>query len=139
MSIKKLVKRMNVLTKTNLLERSIATSMIVATADRIFNQGKDANNTGIGTYSSEYLKQRRKDGYPNSTKVILQATRQMVNDWSVINIGKQLGLGFKNAVNADKSEWVEATYKKDIFKHTENEKQAINKLVDKEVKKIING
>ena len=59
----------------------------------------------------------------------------MANDWSVIQTGKQLGLGFKNSANADKSEWVEATYKKDIFKHTENEKQAINKLVDKEVKK----
>ena len=130
---------MNILTKTNLLERSIATSMLAVTADRIFDKGKDASNLDIGTYSKEYLKQRRKQGYPNSTKVILQATRQMDNDWSVIQTGKQLGLGFKNSANADKSEWVETTYKKDIFKHTENEKQAINKLVDKEVKKIING
>ena len=130
---------MNLLTKTNLLERSIATSMLAVTADRIFDKGKDASNIQIGTYSKGYLKQRRKDGYPSSTKVILQATRQMVNDWSVIQSGKQLGLGFKNSANADKSEWVEATYKKDIFKHTENEKTLINKIVDKEVKKIING
>ena len=130
---------MNILTKTNSLERSIATSMLVVTADRIFDKGKDASNLDIGKYSKEYLKQRRKQGYPSSTKVILQATRQMANDWSVIQTGKQLGLGFKNSANADKSEWVEATYEKDIFKHTENEKQAINKLVEKEVKKIING
>jgi hypothetical protein len=113
--------------------------MLATTADRIFDKGKDKTGGEIGRYSKAYLKQRVKNNYPNSTKVILQATRQMSNDWSVINKGDTIGLGFKNSVNADKSEWVEATYNKEIFEHTESEKQAINKLVDKTIKKIING
>lgn len=130
---------MKVLQKTNKMELAVATSMLAVTSDRIFTQGKDANNSEIGNYSKGYLKQRQKEGYSSSKKVILQATRQMVNDFSVISNSNSLGLGFKNQFNADKSEWVEDTYDKDIFKHTQEEKDTLNKLVDKEVSKILNG
>lgn len=135
--MKDLIVKMNALAKTNKFEVSVATSMLAVTADRIFTQGLDANNSQIGTYSKGYLKTRIKDNYPSSTKVILQATRQMVNDWSVISSGSSLGLGFKNQTNADKSEWVEATYDKSIFKHTKNELGTLNKLIDKEIKKLL--
>lgn len=139
MSLTNLVKRMNVLAKTNVIERTVANSMLATTADRIFGQGKDASNTQIGTYSLGYQKTRIRKGYPNSTNVILQATTQMTNDWSVIQSGQGLGLGFKNQTNADKSGWVEDTYSKKIFAHTEQEKKVINALVQKTVSKIING
>jgi hypothetical protein len=113
--------------------------MLAVTADRIFAQGKDASNNPIGVYSKDYMKQRAKMNYPGSRKVILQATRQMANDWSVISSGDLLGLGFKNKANADKSEYVEATYKKPIFKHTEEEKKQIDALVSKKIKEILNG
>lgn len=139
MSLKALVKKMNALAKTNALELSMATSMQAVTADRIFNQGKAADGSDIGTYSKPYLKTRVKKGYPSSSKVILQAERQMVNDWSVINAGKTLGLGFKNTTNADKSEFVEKTYKKPIFEHTKAELKLIDDLLGKGIKKILNG
>jgi len=130
---------MNALAKTNKMEVSVATSMLAVTADRIFVQGKDADNTEIGTYSPGYLKTRIRKNYPSSNKVILQAERQMVNDWSVINTEEALGLGFKNQFNADKSGWVEETYDKPIFKHTQDELDTLQKLLDKEVKRILNG
>lgn len=138
MSLEKLLQRMTVLSKTNVLERSVATSMLAVTSNRIFSQGK-AQDESTETYSKEYIKQRVRDGYPSSSKVIFQATRQMANDFSVINNGNDLGLGFKNQSNADKSEWVEATYEKPVFAHTSNELKLIDQLVGKEVKKILNG
>jgi hypothetical protein len=113
--------------------------MQAVTADRIFTQGKAADGSSIGTYSEGYLKTRRKAGYPNSSKVILQATRQMDNDWSVISAGNSVGLGFKNSFNADKSEWVEETYNKSIFDHTEAELTLLESLIDKEINKVLNG
>lgn len=138
MSLESLVKRMNSLTKTKRLELSVATSMQAVTADRIFNRGEAADNS-TEEYSASYLKQRIKNGYPSSKKVIFQATRQMANDWSVIPVEVGVGLGFKNSSNADKSEWVEDTYDKPIFEHTKQELKIIDKLISKEIKKILNG
>ena len=90
---------MNRIAKTDQVERFVATNMLAVTADRIFTQGKDASNNDIGTYSIGYMKQRARMNYPPSNKVILQATRQMTNDWSVISAGNVLGLGFKNSAN----------------------------------------
>ena len=50
---------MNILTKTNFLERSIATSMLVVTADRIFDKGKDASNLDIGKYFKRIFKTKK--------------------------------------------------------------------------------
>ena len=139
MSLEALLSRMNELNKTNKIELLVATSMLASTADRIFTQGKDSNNSQIGTYSKEYLKQRRRDNYPNSAKVILQATRQMANDWSIVNSVQDIGLGFKNQENADKSGWVEGTYNKPIFDHTKDELKLVNELFTKAANKAING
>ena len=139
MSLERTLKRLQILAKTNRAELAMASDMLVITNDRIFTNGLDANGSGIGTYSAAYIKQRQKDNYPNSSKVILQATTQMVNDFSVINNGKQLGLGFKNSFNAEKSEWVESTYKKDIFSSTKNEASTAVKLFDEQVTRILNG
>jgi hypothetical protein len=139
MSLKGLLKKMNRIAKTNQVEVFVATSMLATTADRIFTQGKDASNSAIGEYSDGYMKQRKRMNYPSTNKVILQATRQMANDWSVISTGKSLGLGFKNSENANKSEYVESTYKKDIFKHTDQELQEVDLLIGKKIKQLLNG
>ena len=139
MSLKSLIVKMNALAKTNRLEASVATTMLAITADRIFDQGKTSTGEQIGDYSEGYLKTRVKDNYPSSSKVILQATRQMVNDWSVIDNNDSLGLGFKNQFNADKSGWVEITYEKSIFAHTKDELNTLQKVLDKEIKKVLNG
>jgi hypothetical protein len=113
--------------------------MLAVTADRIFAQGKAADGNEIGDYSKGYLKTRVKNNYPPTSKVILQATRQMVNDFSVIDDNNQLGLGFKNQANADKSGWVEETYNKPIFEHTKDELGLLDKLLDQNIKKVLNG
>ena len=135
--MQKLINKMNILAKTNKLELSVASSMLAVTADRIFTQGKDAKDAEIGKYSRGYMRQRRRMNYPSSTKVILQATRQMANDWGVISTGQDLGLGFKNQANADKSEWVENTYKKPIFEHTPGELKTLEDLFNKELSRIL--
>lgn len=139
MSLERLLRQMTILAKTNRAELAMVNDMRVITTDRIFTNGLDANGSSIGTYSKGYIKQRQKDNYPNSSKVILQATTQMVNDFSVINDGKKLGLGFKNSFNAEKSEWVEATYKKSIFKSTKDEANRAVEIFEAQVTKILNG
>lgn len=137
MSLEGLLKRMNTLLRDNLAERNMAISMLPITHSRIFEQGKDSSGGDIGTYSKSYLKQRRKNNYPNSSKVILQATRQMSNDFSVVLEDNFVGLGFKNQLNADKSAWAEGTYGKDIFSHTKNEVSRSVSLLRKEVNRLI--
>jgi hypothetical protein len=120
--------------------------MRATVADRIFAQGKDANGADIGLakyggeYSPSYLSQRKKKGLQGS-KVILQSGAQsgMKTDFSVINDGKDLGLGFLNEHNADKSEWVEDTYNKEIFKSTKDEIKLANAIFEKNVKELLNG
>jgi len=152
---------MNVLQKTNKMERAVATSMLTITNERIFDKGKDASNSSLGNYSDGYMSQRKKANYPSNTKIILQglertpkgtrqnpnkrgtttykATGEMENDFSVISTGQTLGLGFKNQFNADKSGWVEETYDTKIFEHTPQELKSLSSLMEKEVKKILNG
>ena len=72
MSVKSLIKKMNILAKTNKLELSVATTMQAVTNDRIFTQGKAADNSEIGTYSEGYLKTRKRNNWGSSNKVILQ-------------------------------------------------------------------
>ena len=137
MALKDLLKKMTVLEKTNRMERSVAVGMLTPTADRIFNHGLAANNSPIGKYSLGYLKRRVKEDYSATRDVILQFSRQMVNDFSAITGGKQIGLGFKNQVNADKSFWVEGTYKKKIFKSTAKEVKQAGALAQKFVNRLL--
>jgi hypothetical protein len=161
MSLESLISRMNVLAKTNRMEKAVAVAMLQKTSERIFTEGKAANDASIGRYSDSYMKLRKKVGYPSSTNVVLQgldrrpkgtranpnkrgttkyfSTKQMVHDWKVIVNGKSLGLGFKNGFNADKSNWVEETYNKAIFSHTANELALIDQLLNEGVNKILNG
>lgn len=110
------------------MELRIATNMLAITAERIFEKGQDANGASLGDYSDSYMRIRKKTSWGSSTKIILQGvdrdpkgtrrnpnkrgttkyfpTGQMAMDFSVINTGDSLGLGFKNSFNADKSEWV---------------------------------
>ena len=63
----------------------------------------------------------------------------MRNDFSVVEDGKKIGLGFKQDVNGDKSYWVEETYKKDIFSHTEDELEKLEEVYGKIIERHISG
>ena len=110
------------------LLRTVATTMQAVSSDRIFNQGKAADNSQIGQYSPGYIKQRIKKGLGSNRQVIVTFTSQLQNDWSVVAEGDKVGLGFKNSKNADKAEYVEGTYNKEIFAHTANEEKQVNEL-----------
>ena len=137
MSLKNLINKMNQLRRENQPIKAALVTMQAVTAQRIFTEGKDKNNDQIGEYSEGYLKTRVREGYPNSKKVILQATRQMVNDWSVINQDNQIGLGFKNPANGDKSFWVEDTYSKEIFDFSNEELKLNEKVINDETTKFL--
>lgn len=106
---------------------------------RIFDDGKDANNTEIGQYSPEYVKRRIKKGLGSSRKVILEFTGQMRNDFVLIEDEGKAGSGFLNSVNADKSRWVEDTYEKSIFDLTQDENNLLVKLIEDKINGTIAG
>tara|TARA_R110000782_G_scaffold30274_2_gene75271 strand:+ start:534 stop:974 length:441 start_codon:yes stop_codon:yes gene_type:complete len=146
MSLERTLKRLQILAKTNRAELAMAVSMLGTTTERIFEKGLDASGSSIGTYSAAYMKQRQKDNYPSSTKVILEATTQTRNDFSVINDGKKLGLGFKNSSGdkknpgpLEKANFAESTYKKKIFQSTKGEAELAVKVFNEQVTRILNG
>ena len=105
---------------------------------RIFDEGKDANNSQIGEYSDAYVKQRQKKGLGSSKKVILEFTGQMRNDFLLIQDGSNFGSGFTNENNGNKSEWVEDTYDKTIFDLTDQEEQLLEALINERVEQTLN-
>ena len=137
--LKNILKKIDQLRRLDQTKRAVGFSMLAVTADRIFEKGKDGNNSDIGTYSAAYIKQRKRKNWTSSTKVILQATRQMVNDWSLIVDGNSWGLGFKNSTNFEKANYVESTYKKEIFAHTDQEVNQFTTLFQNEVNRILNA
>lgn len=62
------------------------------------------------------------------TKVILSLTRQMENDWSLVEGTDDYGLGFKSPTNYQKSIWCEETYKKPIYQLTQQEKEIVSNV-----------
>ena len=133
--LRKEINNLQVLLNTNKVDREVLTTMQALTSDRIFTKGQDAVGQQIGVYSRGYIKVRIRKGFGTSRKVILQLTQQMRNDWSVIIKGKDLGLGFKNKFNFDKSLFVEKTYKKPIFKHTPQELTKMKQVYGAAVKR----
>ena len=120
------------------LNQRVFNTIHIEVEQRIFDKGQDSDGRQIGTYSPGYKKERARKNYPSSSKVILQATNQMVNDFKflVLKSGKEYGSGFSNMINFKKSEWVEDTYKKAIFKLTNKENKRIEEVMDKELEKL---
>ena len=120
--------------------RAVATDMLPIVRHRVHVEGKGADNSVIGIYSTNYLKLReRKYNRTPDSKVIISLTRQMENDFSVINTGNGYGLGYKNSDNFEKAFFVEATYNKKIFALTKDEEQQAIKVAQESVKRLFNG
>ncbi len=133
------IKQLNTLIQTDKVDRKVLLSVHARVTDRIFGEGKAADTSQIGNYSKGYLKQRQKNKWGGSSKVILQYTGQMKNDFSLIRSGNDLGSGFKNKKNGDKSRWVEGTYDKTIFDLTQSESELIDTLYANELNKLGRG
>lgn len=150
----RLNKRFAVLANPQYLLRPVAFDLIALMTQRIHDRGQASDDLAIGTYSKGYMTvrtgnyknaQKTKSGkikdagvdkngktrpvYNRSadTKVIISLTRQLENDWSVVDNGNSYGIGFKNKHNFDKSQWVEVTYKKKIFSLSPSEKEYAQK------------
>lgn len=73
------------------------------------------------------------------SKVIVSLTRQLENDEKVIAIRSAVyGIGFTNTLNFQKSQWVEAAYKKKIYSLTVEEKALVKEVFQKFVSDTLN-
>lgn len=79
-------------------------------------------NSGVYSRGDKKGQPRPKYNRTSDTKVILSLTRQMENDLSALPSGTGYGIGFNNPDNFQKSQWNEETYKKDIWKLTDDER-----------------
>jgi hypothetical protein len=104
---------------------------------RIFDDGKDAQGAQIGTYSEPYIKRRQRKGLGANSKVNLEFTGQMRNDFLIVEEGDKVGSGFLNRFNYDKSKWVEATYGKEIFNLTKDEEELLSRLINQGIQNLI--
>lgn len=92
----------------NYLLRPVAIEVLPMMTERIHKEGKASDGGQIGTYSNAYLRYaRKKAGRGQDPKVIVSLTRQLENNWSVMETPNGYGIGFTNPFNADKLRWVE--------------------------------
>lgn len=92
----------------NYLLRPVAIEVLPMMTERIHKRGEASDGSQIGTYSNNYLKYaRKKAGRGQDPKVIVSLTRQLENNWSVLETSNGYGIGFTNPFNADKLRWVE--------------------------------
>lgn len=131
-----------------------ANSVLVAQRDRIFKQGNSTDGSKIGTYGTKPIsiskkRQARQTGksyfsggyreYKSLTGreasfVNLQDTGQMMMDLGTTVIGRgEVGIGFSNQFNADKSGWAEEKYKKEIFFTSDSEDNLFDRVIQFEL------
>lgn len=137
-ALRRHIQQINSIILSDKIDRAVLSTVHAEVAKRIFSEGKAADENYIGQYSESYLKQRQRNKWPASRKVILQATRQMVNDFSLIRIQRDhYGSGFKNNINGAKRKSVERTYRKTIFALTASERQLLPRLYEQAIKRYI--
>lgn len=133
-------------------------SVLVAQKERIFVNGNAANNSKIGSYGTNPISISRKNQSRNTGKtyfkggyreyksltgkgsgfVNLRNTDQMMMDLGVsINPGaKEYGIGFTNDFNADKMEWNEERFGKNIADTTEQEDSLFVSLIENRLQSL---
>jgi hypothetical protein len=121
------------------IEKRVLLTVHQQVKKRIFDDGQDANSKQIGVYSNKYVRQRIKKGLTGSTKVVLEFTGQMKNDFQLLEDQGQYASGYLNNINGDKSNWVEGTYKTTIFDLTDQEAALMDELFEKEIETLINA
>lgn len=152
-----LIKDINKLLRYDQVMIAAVNSVLVEQKKRIFQQGKASNEQKIGTYSTKPISISRKSQARNVGKtyfkggykeykgltgkgnnfVNLRNTDQMMMDLSTFVLGKgEYGLGFSNEFNADKRDWMDKKYSKDIFSTTKKEDNLFEKVVSFELNKI---
>ena len=132
-------------------------TVMVAQKKRIFENGNDASGSKIGTYSTKkmYMSKSRQAKNTGKTKfeggyreyksltgkessfVNLWDTGQMRMDLGTTVISRsEYGIGFSNDFNADKAEWNEERFDKEIFITSDEEDELFVKVIEFELDKI---
>jgi hypothetical protein len=148
--LNELIRKIKVLNVHSKVTQRVLQSVHTDTDRRIFKEGRSANGKALGTYSKGYQRTRRKgiiyvskgkkerNTYPGITKINLQARGDMNRDYVFLVLADgNYGSGFNNDFNAEKSEWVESTYKKPIFRLTRSEEKSIGVRMDKELTRFL--
>ncbi len=154
---KELVIQINDIIKLDRVMVSALNTVIAEQKDRIFNKGKDAFNGKIGSYGTRPISISKKNQSRNTGKtyfkggykeykgltgkgngtVNLRNTDQMRMDYGVMVLSKnEWGLGFSNEFNADKADWNEEKYDKDIFTTSKKEDNIFDKVFQFELDRI---
>lgn len=123
----------------NYLLRPVAIEVLPMMTERIHRKGQASDGSQIGTYSNSYLKQREKNNRGKDTKVIVSLTRQLENNWSVLETTNGYGIGFTNPFNKEKLGWVEEQKGK-VISSLSNEEinyafERVNELVENAIGK----
>lgn len=146
-----LINKINDAIKSEKHQRVALTTTLAVHKPRIFQQGKDAEGSQIGKYSTKPISISKKNqaratgqtyfkgGYAqyigaigkDNSSVHLRATDQMMTDYGLTFSGGKFGFGFQNDVNGEKSEWMTTKYQKDIFALSDSEVDVLaNVLVE---------
>lgn len=88
------------------------------------NEGKP-KDSGVISRGPNKGTPRTKYNRTNDTTVVLSLTRQMENDFGIVPTTTGYGIGYKNELNYNKSQWAEEKYKKDIFSLTSDESEKV--------------
>lgn len=85
---------------------------------------------GVFTGEDKVGKARPKYNRTADKKVICSLTRNMENDIKILATPAGYGIGYSNEVNAQKVDWLEATYNKKIFFIGERERKIIVSTIE---------
>lgn len=152
-----LIRQLNAMIGAQRAGIAAVNSVLASQKKRIFVDGKSSDEARIGTYSTTPISISRKNqarqtgrtyfkgGYKQyktaigkgSSFVNLRNTDQMMMDLSTQIIGKnEFGIGFNNAFNGKKANWMEEKYSKRIFETTRKEDNIFVRVFEFEISKI---
>ena len=138
------------------LRISLSTTLAVH-KPRIFAAGFDSKSTKIGNYSTKPISISKKQqarqtgrtffkgGYAEYKKAVgknpgfvnFRNTDQMYADYGLVGSSNKYGFGFQNSDNYQKSQWLEAKYKKDIFDLSQKEIDVLSDTLIEQIKKSL--
>ncbi len=153
----RLIAQVNRMMSTERAGIAAVNSVLVIQKKRIFQEGKASDESKIGKYSTKTIsiskKQQAKNtgktyfkgGYreyktllgKGSSTVNLRNTDQTMMDLGTTVVARnQYGIGFNNEFNANKIEWAEEKYGKEIISTTTKEDNTFLKVFEFEINKI---
>ncbi len=121
------------------LLRSVAVSLATSNVDRIHNEGKNVAGNKIGTYTSVTLAIRKRSKKINpanrtGSDIILSFTRKLSTEFQAAEITGGWGAGFISPYGSNLFDILTKRFG-DIWGISASDKQAINRIVTKEINK----